>query len=144
MAREIDLTFLGDKQLEKKLHGLETKIEKKALRHAMRRAGKIVLATAKTLAPRRSGRMADTLKVRSAKKSNANSGQVGVVVQTGTRDQLGIPEDAKYYYPAGVEYGTSHSPAQPFLRPALDQNREEALEIIKQDLHEFFDSEAVK
>ena len=41
-------------------------------------------------------------------------------VQTPTREQLGIPEDASHYYPAVLEYGTSEIPARSYMRNARD------------------------
>lgn len=35
------------------------------------------------------------------------------------------------YYGSFVEYGTAKMPAQPFMRPAYDQNKEKAAEAIK-------------
>jgi hypothetical protein len=44
-------------------------------------------------------------------------------IVTGTRLELGIPIDAKGYYPAVIEYGTSKQAAKPFMRVALAQLR---------------------
>jgi len=44
----------------------------------------------------------------------------------------------KVDYAAYVEYGTSRAPAQPFLRPALEQNRPLLREVLMNGLKEAF------
>ena len=44
----------------------------------------------------------------------------------------------KVDYAAYVEYGTSRAPAQPFLRPALEQNRPLLREVLMNSLKEAF------
>lgn len=52
------------------------------------------------------------------------AGKSTVEYYVGTRDPA-----AKFY-----EYGTANAPAQPFLRPAWDRHKGEALDIIKDEL----------
>ncbi len=140
MGKFIDISLMGDRKLQRKLKRLPIVVQRKIVRHALREAARPVLATAKALVPVDTGRLKKSLKIRSAGKR----GQAGIVVRTGTRAELGIPEDAKYFYPAALEFGHGNVPAYPFLRPALDQNRPRALKIIARELGAGIEREAVK
>ena len=127
----IDISLLGDKALQRKLNRLPQKIQKKVMRQALREGARPILAAAKTNAPVDTGRMKASLKLRSHK---ARRGNFGVEVRTGTRTELGIPEGATSYYPYSVEFGHGNVPAHPFMRPALDDNREVAEKLLKTKL----------
>jgi HK97 gp10 family phage protein len=43
-----------------------------------------------------------------------------------------------------LEYGTSTAPAEPFLRPAFEQKKKEAVEVVIQDLKDRIDKIAAK
>ena len=133
-AGTVDISLLGDKALSKKLRRLETKVQKKIVRKALRAGARPILASAKALVPyseglrRRSGKhLRDTLKLRALK---ARKGRFGVQVLTGTREELGIAANESGYYPLSLEYGGGNAPAQPYLRPALDMNRVRSTRIV--------------
>ena len=128
-----NITVEGADKLEKALISLEPKIARKLVRRTLRNAAKPILALAKSLVPVRTGRLKKSLKIRAAKR---RKGRYGVRIQTGTRDELGIDEKTPYYYPAAVEYGTNTSPAQSFMRAALDSKKQAAKSIIEKDLRE--------
>lgn len=118
---KFDLTLLGDKELDRVLRTFPEKVQTRALRPAVRDGIKIVAKAAKAAMPRASGAMMRAgFKVRSMKRKK---GRVGVRIYTGTREQLGIPEKAKGYYPFAVETGTAARHATPFLRPAAGAQR---------------------
>jgi len=48
-------------------------------------------------------------------------------IVTGGRTELGIPADAKGYYPAAIEYGSRNQAAKPFMRKALSDLKESVL-----------------
>lgn len=122
------LEVQGIKSLERKLNRLPRAARNKAVRSAVREAGKPLLDRTKQLAPKETGLMASKIKLRSisgqaAKKSGvkAKRGAIGVVVMTGTREEMGIDPADPYYYPAAVEYGHGNTPAKPFMRRAADE-----------------------
>jgi len=131
MAGGVDISLIGDKELQRKFKTLVGKVQKKIARKAIRAGAKIVLADAKNRAPVLSGKLKKSLKVKAIKRSRST---IGVLVQTGTREKLNIPEGSKYYYPAAVEYGHGGVAAKPFLRPALDTNADRALSTIQREL----------
>ena len=103
---------------------------------------KIIAERASDLAPKHTGRLSASIKVRSAtgqfakaQNINVGKGSVGVVVATGTREELGIPADEKSYYPSSQEFGWTpkkgpqagqYFPGKPYMRPALDEKRDQA------------------
>jgi len=124
----IDISIFGDKKLEKQFKKLDLKLQKKTIKKALRDSAKIVKNTAKARVGVRSGKLKKSLKVRTEK--GLKRGQFGIVVVTGTREELNIDADDKYYYPAAVEFGTKNLPAKPYLRPAIDENRDLIFDLI--------------
>ena len=130
MARQpmgVDISVLGNKQLQKQLKLLAGNMQKKIVRQALRAAAKPVLAAAKAKCPVKSGRLEKSLKLRAMKRKR---GQFGVRIKTGTKAELGIPADDKFYYPAHVELGHGSVPAVPYMRSALEENRSSSLRIV--------------
>lgn len=130
-ADGFDVSVLGDRALQKKLDRLGKAAGGKMLQSAMREAMKPVLAAARAAAPRDTGTLARKIKLSSVRLRGKGK---GVAVRTPTRAQLGIPKDAKGYYPAHVEFGTRKMPARPYMRPALETNRSRALELLRTGL----------
>jgi hypothetical protein len=144
----------------------------------MRPASKPILKDAQRRARVLTGAMKLTMRVRAMR--NSRMGYSGVVVMTGTREDLagrsakksgkdkgtlsarmkGIAEklganrqqavlNSKWYYPAAVEFGgiTENGRVikpQPFMRPALEKKRPEALRIITDLLWRLIDKESAK
>lgn len=123
-----DVSILGDAALTKVFQGLERKVAGKVLRPALRVAAKRIRDVARAnAAPGLTGATSEHIRV----KGSSKKGRLAVQVVTGSREDMGIPADAKYYYPSAVELGTEKMEAQPFLRPALDANRAAALGMIR-------------
>ena len=131
----IDISVLGDKKLAKRLNAFSKKLQTKIVKKAAREVGKDILAEAKTRTPvgpkKEAGKhLKNTLKLRNLKKKK---GQIGVLIATGTREELGIPTTDKYYYPAGIELGNVKVRAggRSFLRVSLENNRGPGIEKFK-------------
>lgn len=125
-----DVSILGDAALTKVFQGLERKVAGKVLRPALRVAAKRIRDVARAnAAPGLTGATSEHIRV----KGSSKKGRLAVQVVTGSREDMGIPPEAKYYYPSAVELGTEHMEAQPFLRPALDANRAAALGMIRSE-----------
>lgn len=115
-GRWLDLSVLGLPELDKRLDELEKNTAMKAVRPALRDGMKAIRPFVLALVPVRTGALVRTIKVRAAKRKR---GRVGAVIVTGTREQLGIPADSPWYYPAHVELGTEKAPAHSFMRAGL-------------------------
>lgn len=118
------MELTGLDELIKKLEDMGKageKIENKALK----RAGKVILDEAKENVPFRKGKLKEGLKLSGIKRK-------------GTRKYLlvGIQknDNSKIFYGKFLEFGTSKMAAKPFMEPAYQNKKEEAKEIIKQEL----------
>lgn len=133
----IDISMIGDKALQKTLNDLATKEAAKITRVALRkesyRARRRVADNIETEGLVDSGRMLAGYK--SAKvKSAGRRGLIRIGIENPTRDQLGISADDKHYYPYAVEFGHDNAPAHPFIRPAIDNHKDESYRKIGQDM----------
>jgi HK97 gp10 family phage protein len=148
MAR-FTLDILGAPELSKAFEALPDNLERKVLTKALREAGKVLLVAVKARAPRDRGLLASTMKLKAMKRSRR---RVGVMVQTGTRAELGLLATTRIsstgsgdtlrvrrgketgYYPAHVELGTHKAAPNPFMRTSLRSGREGLLAIIRTEL----------
>lgn len=119
MSKFVDISMTGDKALQKKLKRLEFNLQKKIVRNSISRAILPVRDKAKSLVPVDSGLLRQSIK----RKRSSRRGVASARIVTGTQVELGIPLDAKGYYPAAIEYGTSKQPARSYLRAALSSLR---------------------
>ena len=148
---QVNLNITGVEELVKKLQTIEKKHARKAARTAIGEATKIVLKTAKALVPKDTGLLRKSLgrKVKVYRRNGVVTGLVGprtnVTDRLKSRKGRGVvaklneivgkalnAEVAKKpaRYAHLVELGTMHSAAQPFLRPALDSNRDRLVGVI--------------
>jgi HK97 gp10 family phage protein len=129
MAKAISLNLSGDAELEKKFSELEFKFQKKIATKAIDVAAKDVLVRTRSLVPVDSGRLRRSLKKRAIKRTR---NRIGRVIQTGSREELGIEPTDNSYYPAALEYGDSRRgiPPKSFLRRAVDTMRIQTLKTI--------------
>lgn len=116
----------GQKELLKAFKQFEPKLAKKMQRKAMRAAAKPVVATAKRAAPVQFGDLEDSIKARAIKRSRR---RFGIRVGTSWRESMFTGET---FYGAFIEFGTTHMDAQPFMRPAFDENHDTVFRIFQQ------------
>lgn len=124
--------MLGDKQLQKDLKNLDIKLQRKIVRSSISKAMLPVRNKAKQLVPVDSGALRDSIK----RKNKTRRGVSRSRIVTGTKFELGIPADAKGYYPAAIEYGTRDQPARSFLRRALTDLKSSVLRNTGKFIHE--------
>ena len=137
MAKNFDISMLGDKELAKRFAEAPRKLQRRLLVSSMKEAAEPIAQSASQKAPVDTGKLAASIHVTKAKATRGAG--VKVSIATGSRDDLGIAADAKGFYPMSVEVGYVHAggkhiPAQPYLRPALAENKEKVLSSIKSDL----------
>lgn len=100
---QISALVTGDRGLDRALAALDQKVERKVTRKALRAGAKLVKATARTLAPVRSGLLRSALAVRAGKARRR--GEVLVNVELVKREAIVAASGDNFYYPAAVEYG---------------------------------------
>ncbi len=120
----------------------------KALAVAARKAFAPVLETAKSLVPVDSGALRDSLKLTVKKNGGGDTViMVGLKISGPARPKGIDAIAAKYagHFGGGeglkparrwhwIELGTAKRSAHPFLRPALDQNAQEVLDLLRTEL----------
>lgn len=148
----ISMSFDGLSHVRAVLDTLGPKLESKVIVQSMRQAMKPVLAAAKSYAPVRSGALRRSLSIRTQRGKKRSKGIVRVGVVPGKRWFVG-----DQYYAGFVEFGfdkvptyrvgnrilsrkprsgesTEAVPAKPFLRPALDSNRDRVVSIFRREV----------
>jgi len=126
----IDVTMLGALDVQRDLKRLEHNIQKKLVRSSLSKAMLPVRNLARSLAPVDKG----DLKASIVRKNKTNKrGIYRSSIVTGTREELGITQNNKGYYPAAIEYGYKaqngkHIPAKSFMRKALTDLRSSVIQ----------------
>lgn len=115
------MRFEGGRELASKLSTLSKRIDKRVTREALEVGAEPLRASASRMAPRRAPQpdMADHIIISPAR---TRSGETAAV-KVGPADE--------FYWGFFQELGTVHVPAQPFLRPAFDQNWQKVLDIVR-------------
>lgn len=107
------LEIRGLEHIKARLDQLEKKDARKICQSAFRSAMKPVAKSAKANAPKVSGQLSKSLKVRSLRRSRK---RFGVTVSMKSKD---FPDQ---YYGSFVEYGTKKMVGRHFLKQAFDSN----------------------
>ncbi|MDC8446455.1 MAG: HK97 gp10 family phage protein [Nitrosomonas sp.] len=152
MATEVKIDGLVD--LHKLLQELPAKIEGNVLRGGVRAGTKVFLDRAKSLVPVNSGKLRDSIKIRTRSRKGVVSASLvagggkafyGHMVEFGTAQHFIKPKNRKSLFFAGLlREVVDHPGAQskPFMRPAFDGGSTEAVnamaEYIRQRLPKEF------
>lgn len=134
MADGMSIKVEGLKELERKLLGMSPKLAKNGLRSAVAAGSRVIMAEAKKNVPVDTGTLRRAIFMKQIREASSNSKQtyfVGVRKGKGERKKN---RDGWYFH--FVEFGTVKMPAQPFLRPAFEAKKTDAVEVIKRRLAE--------
>jgi len=140
-----DMTLTGDRRLAKKFERLGGAVQNRVVRRPLSSALGPIAKAAKRKVPTRRG----FLKKSIGKKVKMYPGGVwgGVGPRTGS-EFTHLDAKGKRHVPANyaalVEYGTINDAAQPFLRPALDEQRLSAMRILQTGIKRNMEKEAAK
>lgn len=126
------MQLFGDKKLQKLLLTLPKRLQRKALRRGVTKGARLVARTAKQKTPRETGTLKKSIGIR----TYTSRGKESVGAVAGPRRGFKSPIRKKHgwaskkngkaqyrdptRYAHLVEFGTKHSAARPFLRPAFD------------------------
>lgn len=135
MPGTVTVRLSGFRETERALAELGKRAGKDVLRRVGRQALKPVLDTAKLLVPVDEGDLRDSLVIstrlsRSAARNARGDPRDTVTVRMGTTNRNGVPR----------EFGSIRSPAEPFIRPAWELNKQGVLQFVTREL----DREIVK
>ena len=135
-----DAYLQGHKALMRKIDRLRGPIQRRIMRPAVTQALTPILKTAKALCPVRTGLLKRSLGKKVHKKGREIWGGVGPRKSFDDAAAEGEEKPGDIVYV--VEHGTSKAAAHPFMRPALDRNREQALAILARKAKEGLAKEA--
>ena len=131
----------GLQELNKKLKRMPIALANKHLNRATSQAATLVQKSAKTKVPVLTGTILRNIKKRKQRTRNKFNATTGVGVIS-DRSGRGTGTDAFYW--TFVEFGTSKMAAQPFIRPAFEENKQRAVNKIKDVLVKAIEREARK
>lgn len=138
MADGLKLT--GFKELADALRELGPRVARNSLRRAVSAGAAEIRNEARARAPVDTGEMRKDIMVKRERDTKGEmSAKYSVFVRSGKKSRLAgkgrnVQKDS--YYWKFVEFGTSKMPAKPFLRPAYEAKKEEAVKIIGENLDE--------
>jgi HK97 gp10 family phage protein len=138
----------GVEELRGKLKKLGDKQERKVTRTAIRKAGNLVLKNARKRAPKKSGRLRKGLAVRVSVTTTGETVRIGAkrragarhahLIELGTKPHVITTRRGKILASPGHIYGrrVNHPgiPAQPFLMPAFEESKDDAVDFFKDEM----------
>lgn len=134
------MTLTGDKALERKLSKLGGRVAKRVLRKAMNAAATPVVKAARGNVSVRSGLLKKSIGKTVRVKGTRAGARVGARTNVAASDDAGNKVEP-WRYAHLVELGHidengQHVPAKPFLRPAAEQTKGQAADVLSDKLAE--------
>ncbi|MCG7508873.1 HK97-gp10 family putative phage morphogenesis protein [Mesorhizobium retamae] len=124
MAKGVSVKVEGLRELEQALKQLPKANAKAVLRRTLKEAGEPIAKAARAKAPKFEMYLSESIDVGtklSRRQAGLHKKQSPVEMFVGPG-----PDPAAHL----AEFGSIHGPAQPFMRPAWDENKDQALETI--------------
>ena len=123
----------GAKELERMLRQLPEKVARKVVVGGLRAGARVLVKGMKARVPVRTGKLKQSITVSSAAKVTQGRGLVSVGFKKPVSRRAHL-----------TEFGTEHSRAEPFIRPALDQDGPRAITAVGEFLGKGIEREARK
>ena len=133
MAKTVTVKVEGLADLGARMKGLSEAVNNRIARAATAAGAVVIRNSAQQKAPVDTGNLKKNIIVKRLPKGESSLTSEHIVTVrkgklTAKQKSSGL-KDA--YYGQFVEFGTAKMPAQPFLRPAYDENKQRAVEAIK-------------
>lgn len=143
MADTRNLT--GFRELAAALKQLPQRVARKHLRGSNAKGAQVVRNKARELAPKDTGEMVKDIQIKRERSEGDHVASHSVFVRSGKRSRLAgrardVDKDSFYW--KFQEFGTAKAPAQPFMRPAFEETKEEAVDAIGAELDKRIQKEA--
>jgi HK97 gp10 family phage protein len=143
MASINDKIVIGFTDVRRQLEGLPKSIVNKVVRRAVYAGATVVRNAAREKVPVDTGALKASIVARANKnKKGEISASVGIVRRVYKRGNKKGQQSRRYAHL--VEFGTAHSAAQPFMRPAMDTRIDEILDTTAAKMREGIGEEARK
>lgn len=142
MADAFTMKVDGLAILERKMREFGPKLARRGLRSSAYAGIQVIKKEAQAMAPVRTGRLSQkAIYVKLSKESTQYTAAYSLGVRVGRREAK-RERDAYYWFM--VEYGTKFMAAMPFLRPAFESKKMEALQRFTNKLKQFVDKQAAE
>lgn len=133
----VDISITGVPELQRALRMLADKTQKRIVSHALtkesKRTKQRVVENIVRLGLIDSGNLLSAFESAAIRSANKKSLIVkGIAIPT--RAQLGISPNDPYFYPYAVEYGHKGAIPHPYIRPAIDNHKQQSIADIAQDI----------
>ena len=137
MPNTVSFKLTGADQIQDKLNRLPSEYSRRALRVGVRAGGKVLLDEVRHLAKRLTGWMAEQAYVR-VKTNNLDQGSAHVSLSSRLNPESGAPA---IYEALWKEFGVPRHgiSAQPFIRPAFESKKQDAIDATIAKLKEALD-----
>ena len=142
------ISVTGLAELEKRMLAFPDKIARNIIARALSKGAAIIRDEARQIAPRDTGEMARDIMIKKARTERGSSLLTfQVFVRTGKKSRLAgkkrnVSRDSFYW--RFVEFGTAKMAAKPFMRPAFERMKVQAVEAIRDSLADNIEKEAAK
>lgn len=147
----MNVKITGMDSVRRNLRSLPKELMKSAETAVLRAGATPILKASKSMVPKDSGLLKKSLGLRVATLKGQKSARVGP--RTGMKQTVSrklpngktiqvLADPNKYSHL--VEYGTSHSAAKPFIRPAIDQSEGQVIDAMAAGLDKHLDKVAAK
>ncbi|SRR6266481_3203201 len=124
---DFEVHIEGLEELEQKLQQLAPDIAKRAVRKSVRAGIEVFQEAISENAPRHTGHLAESINIKlsvtGGDRDDTTGGIIGIT---------GPSKDA--FYGVFQEYGTAREPAQPFVAPAYEENKDKVVEVFVETL----------
>ena len=137
---DLEFTVTGLAELSKKLKEMPIKLAKNGLRAAVNAGAEVIRKDAVTRVPVLTGRLKKAIYKKQIRELSNNVQQTFFVGARNGKKYKKADKDA--YYWRFLEFGTSKLPARPFLRPAFDTKKSQAVDAMAKKLKERIDKYA--
>jgi hypothetical protein len=139
----------GMKELEKKLDRLVAQAPKKVVSSALRRSAKrtkvrLLSMISGFVVKVQTGSYLNAWKKARIRSSGGRGGYIRLGISMPTREEFGIDQKDKHFYPMALEYGSSKMEARPHIRPAVDNYKSSEISAIARDIKAGIEKEASK
>ncbi len=129
-----EVKIQGLDEVRRRLKALPKNMRNRELGKALRSGGRMIRNDAKSRVPTLTGLVLKNIVMRTSSGRRAGR-NADVKVRIGVAsDRSGRDSGTDAFYWIFQEFGTSKMPAHPFLRPAFESNKNEALNAITQSL----------
>ena len=134
MSADVSIKFHGMRDLDRAIQRLPEELQKRAYRSVISTGARVIAKNAKKRIKNDSGLLKKSIDIKVPRKNT----RVAII---GTRRGVGAVVNGRQKwavnYAKNVEFGTSNTQAQPFLRPAIDSSASEVLQKMTAGLSRF-------